>query len=94
VWDVKDEWLGEIKVRRRLTEHVLRKALIQSCCNCDPEITQASLEAAMRIVSEFGYPRLANWLSVIVFIYVTSHGFILPMCGPGAAMLVPRAPQH
>jgi hypothetical protein len=36
----------------------------------------------------------STWLSVIVSVYVTSHGFILLTCGPGAAMLVPPAPQY
>ena len=48
VWDAKDEWLGENDERGRLTEHMLRVALIQSCCNGDHEITKESLEAAMR----------------------------------------------
>ena len=48
VWDLKDEWLGEVDERGRLTEHMLRVALIQSCCNGDREITKESLEAAMR----------------------------------------------
>jgi len=48
VWDAKDQWLGESDARGRLTEHMLRVALIQSCCNGDHEITKASLEAAMR----------------------------------------------
>jgi len=48
VWDAKDEWSGENNERGRLTEHMLRVALIQSCCNGDREITKESLEAAMR----------------------------------------------
>ena len=48
VWDAKDEWLGEIDERGRLTEHMLRVALIQACCNGDREITKGSFEAAMR----------------------------------------------
>jgi hypothetical protein len=48
VWDAKDEWLGEVDERSRLTEHMLRVALVQSCCNGDHEITKESLEAAMR----------------------------------------------
>jgi hypothetical protein len=48
VWDAKDQWLGENDARGRLSEHLLRVALIQSCCNGDLEITKASLEAAMR----------------------------------------------
>jgi hypothetical protein len=48
VWDAKDEWLGDNDERGRLTEHMLRAALVQSCCNGDHEITKESLEAAMR----------------------------------------------
>jgi hypothetical protein len=48
VWEKKDEWLGDIRQRNRLSEHMLRVALIQSCCNGDKEITKGSLEAAMR----------------------------------------------
>jgi hypothetical protein len=33
-------------------------------------------------------------LSFIISVYVTSHGFIPPMCGPRAAMLVPPAPKY
>jgi len=40
--------LGEIDERGRLTEHMLRVALIQACCNGDREITKGSFEAAMR----------------------------------------------
>ena len=36
----------------------------------------------------------ATWLSVISFVYVTSHGFILLRSGPSAAMLVSPAPQY
>ena len=48
IWDAKDEWAGDIAGRRRLTEIVLRVALIQSSFNGDAEITRASFEAACR----------------------------------------------
>jgi hypothetical protein len=38
--------------------------------------------------------RHSIWFSVIISVYVTSHGFILLMCGPSTAMLVPPAPQY
>ena len=38
--------------------------------------------------------RHSIWHSVIISVYVTSHGFILLMCGPSAEMLVPQAPPY
>jgi hypothetical protein len=50
IWDAKDKWLdeGDPRERSRLSEHALRVALIQSSCNGDSEITQASFEASLR----------------------------------------------
>src|SRR5450432_4076024 len=50
------------------------------------------LEIALCICS--GHCSSFNWLSVVTIVYVTAHGFILPMRGPSAAMLVPPAPQR
>jgi len=37
---------------------------------------------------------LSIQLSVVVSVYVPSHGFILLMCGPSSATLVPPNPQR
>jgi len=48
VWDAKDEWIGDDAVRRRLSEHALRVALVTAACNGDAEVTAPCLEAAFR----------------------------------------------
>jgi hypothetical protein len=48
VWDAKDEWGGNDPDRRRMTEHVLRVALVTAAVNGDSEITAPCLEAAFR----------------------------------------------
>jgi hypothetical protein len=50
VWDVKDEWTGDIPERRRLGEHVLRTALVTAAVNGDREITKECFEAALRFM--------------------------------------------
>ena len=40
------------------------------------------------------HPLIFDLASVVVSVYVTSHRFILPICGPSAATLVPPDPDY
>jgi hypothetical protein len=48
-WAAKSEWGSRSKARRRLTEQVLRMALVMAGVNGDREITKECLEAAFRL---------------------------------------------
>jgi Bifunctional DNA primase/polymerase, N-terminal len=48
VWGVKNQWLGQDKARRRMSEQALRVALVTAAVNGDTEITPSCLEAAFR----------------------------------------------
>ena len=58
------------------------------------DTAESTLELRVRIFTVDVQARHSILLSVIISVYVTSHGFILLMCGPSAAMLVPPAPQY
>jgi hypothetical protein len=63
--------------------------------NLSPKSTRlCSFKVAIRIgiLADSGsLDRHCDLASVISFVYVTPHGFILLGCGPSAAMLVPPA---
>jgi len=50
VYDAKDEWIGDDPLRGRMSEHILRVAMVTAAVNGDMEITKPCLEAAFRFV--------------------------------------------